>query len=52
MIGYRLFDSEPLGNIFYLHAAIFGIKREFYNKTTCSLRGGCFNRDLSVVIPV
>ena len=25
MIGHRLFDSEPIGNIFYLHAAIFEI---------------------------
>ena len=25
MIGHRLFDSEPIGNIFYLHAAVFEI---------------------------
>ena len=25
MIGHRLFVSEPIGNVFYLHAAIFGI---------------------------
>ena len=27
-------------------------KAEFYNKTTCLLRRGCFNRDISVVTPL
>ena len=33
------------GNIWNSNAA-------FYNKTTCLLREGCFNRDLSVITPV
>ena len=27
-------------------------KAEFYNKTTCLLKRGCFNRDISVVTPL
>ena len=28
MIGYRLFASDPTGNLFYLHAAIFEISKQ------------------------
>ena len=44
MIEYRLLASEPIGNLFYVHAVIFEIA--FYNKTTCLLKRECFNRDL------
>ena len=33
MIGYRLFVSEPIGNDFYMHAAMFEIPVAFYKKT-------------------
>ena len=30
MIGHRLFASEAIGNLFYLHAVIFEISRQYF----------------------
>ena len=43
MTEHPLFESEPIGNFFYLHVAIFEIpKKVVYNKTTCLLRQICY----------
>lgn len=47
MIGLPLFDSEPIGKVFYLNVAIFEIsKKDFItkppvNQTTSLLRHKC-----------
>ena len=30
MIGHRLFASESVGNLFYLHAVIFEIPKKYF----------------------
>ena len=30
MIGHGLFASEPIGNLFYLHAVIFEIPKYYF----------------------
>ena len=51
MIGHGLFASEPIGNLFLsVRGNIWNSKVVLYNKTTCLLRRGCFNRDLSKML--
>ena len=46
MIGDQLFDSEPIGNIFCLHAAIFEISKEHFIIKPLACRG----TDISIKI--
>ena len=46
MIGHRLFASEPIGNLFYLHAVIFEIPKQYF----IIKPPACWGADVSIEI--
>ena len=46
MIGHRLFASEPIGNLFYLHAVIFEIPKQYF----IIKPPACWDADVSIEI--